>query len=74
MNTKNVVITDLTTIAVNVAQASKLTGISPDVIRRAIRANKLIAYYPSSRPIMLVSDLLAWITSSPSEPTSRRHA
>jgi hypothetical protein len=74
VNTKNVVITDLTTIAVNVAQASKLTGISPDVIRRAIRANKLIAYYPSSRPIMLVSDLLAWITSSPSEPTSRRHA
>lgn len=54
-------------ISVTVQQAASLTGISHDVIQRAIRASALVAHYPSSRPVILLSDLHSWIESSPTE-------
>ena len=54
-------------ISVNVQQAAALTGISHDVIQRAIRACALIAHYPSTRPVILLTDLRSWIEATPTE-------
>ncbi len=54
-------------IAVNIQQAAALTGISHDVIQRAIRANLLVAHYPNTRPVILVEDLRSWIETAPTE-------
>lgn len=52
-------------IAVNLDQAAELVGLSIETIRRAIRANRLIAHYPTKRPVILVDELRAWIESCP---------
>jgi hypothetical protein len=59
-------------IAVTVQQAAAITGMSVDVIRRAINAKKLVAHYPTSRPIVLVDELRAWIASSPTDSAAER--
>jgi hypothetical protein len=54
-------------VAVNLQQAAALTGMSVVVLRRAIRANKLVAHYPTTKPVILIPDLTAWISQSPTE-------
>lgn len=54
-------------IAYNVAEAAEATGVSVDVIRRAIRANELVAKYPTSKPVILADELTAWLEAKPSE-------
>lgn len=62
---------DIEPISVTIQQAASLTGISHDVIERAIRANALVAHYPSSRPVILLPDLHSWLKSSPTESPRR---
>jgi hypothetical protein len=59
--------TDLAPIAVTVQQAAAMTGMSVDVIRRAINSKNLVAHYPTSRPVVLVDELRAWVKASPTE-------
>ena len=58
------------TLAYSVQAAAAACGVSPDVIRRAIKARELPVKYPTSRPVILRSDLEAWLTSSPTERAS----
>lgn len=64
--------TDLAPIAVTVQQAAAMTGMSVDVIRRAINAKNLVAHYPTSRPVVLVDELRAWIKSTPTDSVADR--
>lgn len=54
-------------VAVTLDRAAELTGVSIETIRRAIRANRLIAHYPTKRPVVLIDDLRAWIEAAPTE-------
>jgi excisionase family DNA binding protein len=58
---------DVTPIAYNVQQAAEACGVSPDTIRRAIRANDLPVKYPSARPVIRREDLVAWMDSRPDQ-------
>ena len=49
-----------------------MTGMSVDVIRRAINAKRLVAHYPTSRPVILVGELRDWIAASPTESVAER--
>lgn len=57
-------------VAVGIEDAAALVGMSVDTIRRAIRANALIAHYPTKRPVILVDDLRTWIESAPTRATT----
>lgn len=54
-------------ISVDYHGAAEMTGHSVDVIRRAVRAGDLVPRYPTSKPVLLVEDLRAWVTRSPTE-------
>lgn len=60
----------MTPLAYSVQDAAAATGVSPDVIRRAIKAGNLPVKYPTTRPVVLVDDLRAWLESSPTERAS----
>lgn len=53
--------------------ASAATGLSADMIMRAVRAGDLVAHYPVidgrtvAKPLILANDLRAWIASGPTE-------
>ena len=49
---------------------SEVTGISVDILQRHIKANNLIARYPSSRPVIERADALAWLRALPTERPS----
>jgi hypothetical protein len=55
-------------IAATIPQAAELVGLSPDSIRRAIRMGELVPRYPTSKPVILLADLRAWVESSPTSP------
>jgi hypothetical protein len=55
-------------IAATIPQAAELVGLSPDSIRRAIRAGEIVPRYPTSKPVILLADLRAWVESSPTSP------
>lgn len=57
----------LAAVSYNYDGAAAATGYSSDVIRRAVRSGELVAHYPTSRPVILAADLLAWVTRSPTE-------
>lgn len=52
-------------LAYSLAEAAQACGVSIDVIRRAIRSNSLPVRYPTSRPVVLHSDLEAWLHAAP---------
>lgn len=54
-------------ISVAYADAAEMTGVSIDVIRRAVRAGDLVPRYPTSKPVLLVEDLKAWVLRAPTE-------
>lgn len=54
-------------VAVTLDRAAEMAGVSVETVRRAIRANRLIAHYQSKRPVVLVDDLRAWIEAAPTE-------
>ena len=55
-------------VSVTIPQAAELVGLSTDVIRRAIRSGELVPRYPTSRPVLLMADLRAWVESAPTAP------
>jgi len=57
-------------VSYDVAGAAAATGMSVDVIRRAIRTGALPAHYPTSKPLILATDLHAWVESAPTERTA----
>jgi len=54
-------------VSYDVQGAAAATGMSVDVIRRAIRTGDLTAHYPTSKPLILADDLRAWVTAAPTE-------
>lgn len=54
-------------IAYNVVDAARACGVSDVVLRRAIRSGELIARYPTSRPVILRTDLEAWLNATPEQ-------
>ena len=50
-------------MAYTVQKAAAATGVSPDVIRRAIRSGNLAASYPSNRPVIPAVELASWLES-----------
>ncbi len=57
----------LAPISVDYTGAAEMTGVSIDVIRRAVRAGDLVPRYPTSKPVLLVEDLRAWVLRAPTE-------
>lgn len=58
-------------IAVTVAEASRLTGVSVRAIRRAVDRGELELRYPTARPVVLIADLVTWVSAA---PTTRQGA
>ena len=56
-------------ISVDVATAAELVGVSPSTIRAAIRGGDLGAHYVGVKPVVLIDELRAWVSS---KPTSAR--
>lgn len=55
-------------IAVNLADASAMAGISLRTLRRAIDAKEIpVRYVTPRRPVVLIDDLRAWIEAAPTE-------
>jgi hypothetical protein len=52
-------------VSYNIQDAATATGVSADIIRRAIHAGNLPVRYPTSRPVILAADLLRWVEQSP---------
>lgn len=49
-------------LATSVAGAATALGLSEGTIRAAIRENKLPSYLVGRRRVLLMADLLAWVT------------
>lgn len=58
-------------LALNFEEAAEATGYGIDTIRRAVRKNDLIARYANSKPVILVTELTAWLESLPTESPSK---
>jgi len=56
--------------ALNIKNAAEYADVSRDVISAAIKTGDLIAHYPTSRPVIKVSELEKWIDHTPTEPKS----
>jgi hypothetical protein len=57
-------------VSLNTEAAATATGLSQRSIENAIRRGELIAHYPTSRPLVLLEDLDAWVRSAPTERAS----
>lgn len=57
-------------LAYTIQGAADACGVSVDVIRRAVRAKELPVRYPTTRPVVLRSDLEAWLSAQPTEKAS----
>lgn len=53
--------------SLNIKNAAEYADVSRDVISEAIKRGDLIANYPTSRPVIKVSELEAWIDNTPTE-------
>lgn len=58
-------------IAFSIEEAAAAVGYSTDTIRRAIRNNDLTARYVNTKPVVLATELTAWLESQPTEPPTR---
>lgn len=58
-------------LAFSIEEAAEASGYSTDTIRRAIRNNNLSVKYANTKPVILASELEAWLTALPSEPQKR---
>lgn len=59
---------DSTEIRVTVQKAAEATGLSVDTIRNLITRREITAKYPTTRPMVSVSELREWIESAPDRP------
>jgi predicted DNA-binding transcriptional regulator AlpA len=58
-------------IAVTRDQAAEMVGLSRSTILRAIAAGDLIEHYVTSKPVIFVDELRAWIAAAPTEGPRR---
>jgi excisionase family DNA binding protein len=58
-------VAELQPISLTVTQAAKATGISAEVLRRAMKDGKLPGHYVTRHPVIFIEDLRAWIASAP---------
>lgn len=54
-------------LAVSIPDAARMAGVSPMTLRRAIEAGQLPRHYPTRNPVILVDDLKAWLSATPTE-------
>lgn len=59
-----------TPLAYRVQDAAKVAGVSPNVIRAAIKRGDLIARYPTTYPVIEREELQDWLKSRPTEKPS----
>lgn len=59
-------------LSLRVDQIAEATGISERVIWDAIRDGNLVARYPTTRPVVPVEEVRAWLNSLPTESPRRR--
>lgn len=50
-------------LSYTVSEAAAAVGVSEKTIRRAIDAGDLPSYRPTYRPLILVADLMTWLTT-----------
>lgn len=55
----------LTPVSAGVTDAARLVGVSVDTIQRAVRSGELPIHYPTSRGLILIEDLRAWVAAAP---------
>lgn len=58
-------------LAYSIEEAAEATGYSTDTIRRAIRANDLVARYANTKPVILAGELTDWLAALPTEAPQR---
>lgn len=58
-------------LAFSIEEAAEAVSYSTDTIRRAIRNNDLSVKYANSKPVIMATELEAWLTALPSEPPKR---
>jgi len=56
-----------TKLAYTIPEAAEVTGLSVSSIRRHIAANNLTVRYPTKTPIILATELEAWLQALPAE-------
>ena len=54
-------------IALTIPHAAQAIDTSVQAVRRAVDKLDLVTYYPTTRPVLLVEDLTAWLKSRPTE-------
>lgn len=55
-------------LAYPIPEAAEAAGVSEKVLRQAINKGDLQRRYPSSRPVILTTDLQEWLESLPNSP------
>ncbi|WP_138417962.1 helix-turn-helix domain-containing protein [Sinomonas gamaensis] len=55
-------------LAYTYEQAAEAVGVSSRTLRRFVERGDLAAKYINSKPVILASELEAWLESLPSEP------
>lgn len=55
-----------------ISRLQSVTGIGETTIKEAISAGDLVRRYPSSHPVVIESELRAWLSSLPTEPGGAR--
>lgn len=58
------------TVSLPITDAAAAAGVSDATIRAAIRTGALTAHYPTSKGLILVEDLRAWVMAAPTERAS----
>lgn len=56
-----------TPLAYRVQDAAEVAGVSPNVIRAAIKRGDLVARYPTTYPVVEHQELQEWLQSRPTE-------
>lgn len=54
-------------LAVSYDDAARITGVSRRVLQEAVRANALVASYPTSKPVFTIAELKRWLATLPTE-------
>jgi excisionase family DNA binding protein len=57
-------------IAYTIQQAADLCGVDHKTIRKAINSGQLTAKYPTSRPVIMRTDLELWLSNAPESRAS----
>lgn len=59
---------ETTKLAYSIDEAAEAVGMSTDAIRRAIRRGDLCAVYPTTKALITVDELRAWLAAAPTSP------